>query len=400
MSGYVDFIINDGGGWEGRGPIGQALQETGHGQVRFDPGMLRPFIDDEGHRVVSLNTGRYRYDEKKQRRVPIRTTVRCSDLAAHGYGHPVHNATTMRKEDWIQVDRAVVKATRQRMTAWDDLRRRSSRGGFNAMAKTTLEYEAMTDPGEAVVDMDGIADARTDRPLFKLRSVPLPITHADYWFSRREIAVSENSSTPLDTTMGEACGRRVGEMIERTLIGTVTGMTYGTQTAGYGTHDGTSTVYGYTNYPNRVTKTDLHTPTTANPENVVEDVIEMRETMYSNGFFGPFVVYYSTGYDRFLDDDYFRTGGTSVTRTLRERLESITGIESYKRLDFLTSGYQLIMVQITSDVVQAIDGMDITTVMWETRGGMQINFKVMCIQVPLLKAPYNGVAGIIHGTTS
>jgi hypothetical protein len=60
----------------------------------------------------------------------------------------------------------------------------------------------------------------------------------------------------------------------------------------------------------------------------------------------------------------------------------------------------MILVQMTAEVAQAINGMEITTVQWPSQGGMRHNFKVMCIKVPLLKAPYDGVAGIIHATTS
>jgi uncharacterized linocin/CFP29 family protein len=388
---FVDFVLNG----QGHGEVGAAL-----GEVRFDPGLLRPFIARDGQPAVTVNTGRMRWDEKLRRDVPVTATYKAADLAARGIAVPTANATSLRKNDWINIDTAVQRATRQRLRAWADLAASSSVGGFNGMAKLTHEYESMTDPGEAVVDMDGLADGRNDSPLFKLRSVPLPITHSDFWFSERRLAVSRNSGTPLDTTMAEAAGRRVAEMIERTLLGVETGVTYGTQTAGVGTHDGTSTVYGYTNFPYRVTKTDLTTPTGSNPEAVKQDVIEMRETMYTNGFYGPFMLYHSTGYDAFLDDDYFRSGSTAASRTLRERVGEIEGIAGIRRLDYLTSGYQMVLVQMTSDVAQAINAMDVTTVQWDSQGGLRKNFKVMAIQVPLLKAPYNGVAGIVHGTTS
>lgn len=390
---FVDFVMNG----KGHGEVGEAL-----GQVRFDPNMLRPFIDNRGKKCVMVNTGQTRVItvNGKQVLTPLIKKMLVADLQRQGIDNAVWNATTLRKEAWISIQDAVVKATRQRLRAWSDLMNASSFGGFNGMAKMTHEYQAMTDPGEAVVDMDGITDGRTDTPLFKLRSIPLPITHSDFWFSEREIAVSRNSGTPLDTTMAEAAGRRVAEMIEKTLIGVETGVTYGTQTAGVGAHDGTSTVYGYTNYPNRVLKIDLNTPTGANPEAIMTDVLEMVETMQSNGFFGPYMLYTSTGYSRFLNDDYFRSGSTSAVRSLRQRIMEIDGIQDIRRLDYLTSGYQMILVQMDSEVVQAINGMDITTVQWDSQGGMRKNFKVMAIQVPLIKAPYNGVSGIIHATTS
>jgi hypothetical protein len=391
-------VINDGsalhnGQWQG--PVGPVLEA-----VRSEPGLMRPFLNDRGQHCMTIRTGKMVYNNATRTYHAEKKTFLVQDLIRRGYTSPVMNATSLTRDAWIQLDTAVVKATRKRLKAWTDLRSRSRVGGFDAVGKTTYEYQATDDPGEAVKDMDMLTDARRDRPNIILKSVPLPFTHSDFSFSMREIAISRNSRVPLDTTMAEAAGRRVAEMIEKTLIGIETGMTFGTQTTGYGTHTGTSTEYGYTNFPYRVTKTDLHSLSASSPEQLVEDLIEMRETMYTNGFYGPFMVYMSTGYDRYLDDDYFRTGGTSAVRTLRERVMEIEGIEDIQRLDYLTSGFQIIMIQMDSETVQAIDGMDITTMMWETKGGLQMNFKVGCVQVPLLKSPYNGVSGIIHGTTS
>jgi hypothetical protein len=391
-------VIDDGAAFSnGRwlGSVGQTL-----GEMRCEPGMFRPFLNERGQHCVNIRTGRTVYNNATRTYHPEKKVFLVEDLMRRGITSPVFNATSLTKEAWIQLDTAVVKATRKRLKAWNDLRSRSRVSGFDAMGKTTYEYQATDDPGEAVKDMDGLTDGRRDRPNIILKSVPLPITHSDFSFSMREIAIARNSRVPLNSTMAEAAGRRVAEMIEKTLIGIETGITFGTQTTGYGTHTGTSTEYGYTNFPYRVTKTDLHSLSASSPEQLIEDLIEMRETMYANGFYGPFMVYTSTGYDRYLDDDYFRTGGTSAVRTLRERALEIEGIEDIQRLDYLTSGFQIVMIQMDAETVQAIDGMDVTTVMWETRGGMQVNFKVLAIQVPLLKSPYNGVSGIQHGTTS
>lgn len=388
---FVDYVLNG----QGFGNVGRQMSD-----IRYDPGMLRPYIDEHGHRCVTVNTGRTIRDNKTGRDVPLKQKMRIADLMSRGIYTPVFNATSLRKEEWIELDKTVIRAARQRLRAWSDLASRNSFGGFNAMSKMTLEYEAMSDPGEAMVDMDGLAGGRQDSPLYKLRSLPLPITHSDFWFSQRRLAVSGNSGTPLDTTMAEAAARRVAEMIERTVIGTETGATYGTQTTGITAHDGTSTVYGYTNLPQRITKTNLTAPTGSNPESTVADILAMRNTMYGYKFYGPYMIYHSTDWDQYLDNDYARLGGNNANMTLRDRLRAIEGIEDVRRLDFLTSTFTLIMVQMTSDVARAIDGMGITTVQWESQGGMRLDFKVMAIQVPQLRFDYNGVAAIQHATTA
>jgi uncharacterized linocin/CFP29 family protein len=386
----VDFILNE----EGHGPVGQALAEC-----RLDPGLYRPFINNQGHKCVTVQTGRLVRDNKTGQNVPEYRTCRVRDLQDRDINNPVMaNAAGMLKDQWTYLDRVVMEAYRERLSAWSDLVRSSSLSGFNAMAKTTIEYQSVNDPGEAVVDMWGISDGRRDAPLFKLRSTPLPITHSDFWFSLREIMQSRQGQYPLDTTMAEFAARRIAETVEDTTIGLVTGMTYGTNT---NEHDGTSTIWGYTNCPARILKTDLTTPTGSNPEAVNQDIIEMIELMESNKFYGPYMLYHSTAYTKWLNSDYFRSGATTgMATTTRQRILQNSGIRDIRRLDRLTSGYQLILVQMDSQTARAINAMEPTLIQWESQGGLRQNFKVIAIQVPQIRWDYNGTAAIVHGTTS
>jgi hypothetical protein len=55
----------------------------------------------------------------------------------------------------------------------------------------------------------------------------------------------------------------------------------------------------------------------------------------------------------------------------------------------------VLLVQMTSDVVDLVDGMPIQTVQWDTEGGFIHNYKVMTIQVPRVKSDYNNRSGIV-----
>jgi hypothetical protein len=117
------------------------------------------------------------------------------------------------------------------------------------------------------------------------------------------------------------------------------------------------------------------------------------------------MVYHSNDWDQYLDNDYILTGGNVATQTLRERLKAIDGIQDVRRLDFLFSSttdqssggpgleevgtaypFTMIFVQMTPEVARAVNGQDITTIQWPSVGGLRLNFKVMCIQVPQLRA--------------
>jgi hypothetical protein len=377
-------------------------------------GLRRPYLDKYDRPSVTINRGRWTV-EKGERR-PIREHVLIKDLVNNGIPMPVTNATALRKEEWIMLDQVVLRAARFRLRAWADLANANSFGGFNGFAKLILEHETMTDPGEAIVDMDGVTEGRTDGPQFQLQGLPLPITHSDFWCSSRFLATSRNTGTPFDATMGEASGRRVAESIEKVTIGVDTGVTYGGASTYVGGYGRASTVYGYINFPSRLTSVTGYSPLKNGrsgsgwkASDTLADVLAIRNALYANKFYGPFVIYHSNDWDQYLDNDYILTGGNVATQTLRNRLRSIEGIADVRRLDFLTSvataandpaqiltghPFRFIVVELSPSVARAVNGMDITTVMWEMKGGMQLNFKVMAIQVPQLRADAYGNCGI------
>lgn len=403
-----DFVLNG----EGHGAVGSALAD-----VQYDPGLMRPYYDDKGRSCVLVNTGRKAARKKPNGELitnsdgcpvpfPVFEKRLVADLAwNHGMTRMTHNATVLSKEQWITLSSIVRTAFRKRLRAWSDLMATNSYGGFDGMSTMMLEYQTMSDPGEAIVDFDGMSEGRNDQPLFKLEGLPLPITHSDFWFPERLLAVSRKSGTPLNTRMAEAASRRVAEMVEKTLIGTVTGPTLGSAAAGgagiaYGR---APSVYGYTNHPARTTVTTFAVPTGTNTDTTVSDVLGALQTLKNLNFFGPYMIYHSTDWDRYLDGDYYAmttSGSVAPTKTLRQRLREIDGVQDVRRLDFLTSTYTMIIVQMTSDVVQAVNGMDVNVIQWPSMGGMRINFKVMAIQAPLITPDYSDNLGIAHCTTA
>lgn len=391
----TDYILNN----QGYGEVGSVVGRRG-----FDPGYMRPYFDVNGVRVVDVRRGAC-WDDKKRAYTPRIEKVRISDLLANGVSSPVFNATALRREEWILFDQAVLRATRQRLKAVGDLMSMGLTYSVPGMSKMILEHETMNDPGSALVDMNGLTEGNNDGHFFQLEGLPLPITHSDFQFSERELQVSRNTpGSALDTLRAEAAGRRIAERLEQTLIGSITGTTYGgssTQTGGYGR---ASTVQGYLNFTNRNTKTNLTTPTGANPNATLDDVLEMRELLYADGFYGPFMLYHSTDWDVFLDADYAFVNGTgwaaNPVMTLRDRLRRVEGITDVRRLDYMTGTaypFTMLLVQMTPEVVRMVNGMEVTTVQWEEKGGMSLRFKVMCIKVPQLRADYNGNCGIVHG---
>lgn len=326
----------------------------------MDTNILRPYVGDDGRSYITVNEG-------GKPKAKLVTNV----------------PATLRKDDWKILDEAIIRVAKPRLRVFGDLRSAGLQfiipDGF---AKTVLEYEDMSDITPATVSMDGLRRSESDRPEFDLKSIPLPITHKDFGFSARQIAASRTGGSPLDTTTAELAARRVAEEIEKMTLGTRDSYAFGG-----------GTVYGYTNFPGRLTG-NLTDPTTGTPADTVQDVLAMRQQSRANFHYGPWVMYNSPDWDVYLDDDYSAAKGDN---TLRERILKLKGIQAVETADYL-EGLQFILVEQVADVARAIVGMEMTTVQWESQGGLEVEFKVMAIMLVQLRSDQNGNTGIVHRT--
>lgn len=356
----LDFILNG----QGHGDVASRLLSC-----NGDVGILRPFLGADGRSYVTMmvmnnHTGK----------MEPKTFV-------------TNAPTSMRRDDWKILDDAVMRTARPRLRIIGDLRSAGLTMNLpNGMGKIIMEYETIGDITPATISMDGLRRSQGDRAEYGLGGIPLPIIHKDFDFTLRQILVSRNSNTPLDTTTAEAATRKVVEEADKLALGVAGSYGFG----GY-------TIYGIINHPNRNTM-DLTLPTDEEwtPKVLVQEVMQMKAKSVADLMYGPWAMYVSSAWDAYLDDDYADNNGTG---TLRTRLRQIEGINDIRTADYLT-GYQVVLVQQSSDVIRVIIGMDVTTLQWESHGGMQMNFKVMTIMVPQVRADPSGNSGIVHGVAA
>jgi len=360
----MDFILN-----------GRATGDVATKLLRcnFDANCLRPYIGNDGRSYITVN------QNGTPKAVPIGN--------ANDYGSGGVTAT-LRKDDWKILDDAIIKAAKPRLKAVADLRAAGLTFTIpNGMGKTVLETETMSDIGPASVSMDGLRENQNDRPVFELTNLPLPIIHKDFSFSARQIAASRNGGSPLDTTSAELASRRVAEEAEKLLLGV--------STVADQYSFGGGVIYGYTDFPNALTRT-ITAPTGADGQGAtfLADVMAMIQQAKNAYHYGPYMLYVASAWDQFLDDDF----KAASDKTIRNRVKELADIQDIRTLDYLTGTYDVVLVQMTTDVVREVIGMDITTLEWDTIGGLQKNYKVMAIMVPQLRADQNGRTGIVYGS--
>jgi len=354
----MDFILNG----KASGDVASKLLQN-----NFDVRSLRPYIGKDGRSYITVNQG--------------------GILKAA----PVQNATaTLRKDDWKILDDAIVKVSKPRLKAVGDLRAAGLTFTIpNGMGKTVLETETMSDIGPASVSMDGLRENANDRPVFELSNLPLPIIHKDFQFSARQIMASRNGGSPLDTTSAELAARRVAEEAEKLLLGN--------STVADQYSFGGGVLYGYTDLPCAITSETLTCPTSSGwtGETFLGEILSMIVALYANYHYGPYMLYCAPAWDQYLDNDF----KAASDKTLRNRVKEVSSIIDVRTLDYLTD-YDIVLVQMTSDVVREVIGMDITTVEWDTTGGLQKNFKIMAILVPQLRCDQDDNSGILYASCS
>lgn len=294
---------------------------------------------------------------------------------------------TLRKDEWKLYDTAIVQIAKARLIGVNDLMSRGlSMKLNNALGVTRVEWENDTDLTPASVSMSGIQRSQDDRVEYSLTGIPVPIIHKDWTLNVRQLEASRKTGQPLDTTMAQKAGRVVAEAIESMLWNGYTGL------------GSNNTIYGYLNAQYRNTAsisvswaTD---PTTdaAIGSKIMADVLVMIGKAQADHMYGPYMLYVPINVMTNMGNDF----KANSDRSILERIQAIEGIAGVKATANLSNS--VVLVQLTPDVIQMIDGIQPTMVQWDSHGGMVTNFKILSIMLPRTRNDSEQQSGIVHGS--
>lgn len=366
----------------------------------YDAYKLQPFLDKNGRACIKTYRGNpldhYKAQQIKRKELTGKSLTDSENTFLKSYkkNHDVQFVTnaTLRYDEWRLLDEAIQGVVRERLVGFDDLRRNNLvRPLGNAMATTVLTHDILKDSMEANINMVPTAQRGGDRPTYDTGHTPIPIVDADFFFNDRVLQESRNRGNGIDVDGIEAATRRVNEKLEDMLFGATASLTYGG-----------GTLHTYLSEPNiNTVELTVHwddSPKTA--EDIKEDVLAMKQMSINDKHFGPWMLYVPTAYDTVLDEDYKSTSA-GMSQTIRERILQIDGIQGISVVDRLPAD-TVLLVQMTSDVVQLIDGMPITPIEYMSDPWTH-NYKVMTIQVPRIRYSYdsagNKTSGIVKLAT-
>jgi len=337
-----------------------------------DPGILRPFQHDGKCYVELWNKSK---GERETHRVP-------------------HNTATLPHEVWLEIDQTVTRAMRKRLKAVADVEEaglvRNIPNGFAVQALMTQRASRV---GTANLGMDPMQTGPKDRHVNDTVLIPLPCIWADWGFGARELAVSRRGGLPLDLASAEDQAFACAELAEKMLIGNSEYDQY--------QYIANAKIWGYTDFTSRVTGTiTIPTADAWVGSTLLGELLTAIQALIAVKKYGPYMMYLAPAWSRYLENDYLSTtAGQTTTITTRERILKHGEIQDIRSLDYLT-GWDILLVQMETETVREIIGMDWTTVQWEEQGGNLLNWRILGIRVPQIRSDYDGNCGVCHLTVA
>jgi hypothetical protein len=288
------------------------------------------------------------------------------------------------------LDGTVVKVGRQRLALVDDL----INAGLvyrldNWMSVPSLTYRQTSNGGYARRTM--MPDSRGERTVLDLdyESIPIFCTWEDFSFEIREILAAERVGAPLDTAILEQCVRNVNEAIEDQAINGATTVDGAVLKINGLTAPGalTSPVNTYAYTGGEAWSAVGHTG-----DEILADIQSGIDVLVADNYYGPYNLYIPRGYASKMALDFKANGDL----TIRERVLELSEIANIRVLDYLPADRTL-LVQMTSDVVDVIQGQSPTVVSWTDGPGWNRFWCVMACTIVRWKANKSGGVGFAVG---
>lgn len=299
----------------------------------------------------------------------------------------------------VLVDTAVMEVGLQRLTLVKDLMDEGLVFNLNdPLSVTQLEWNSMGKLGAAQRVMLPGARYENKLPVMAANRIPIYITMDGFNLNVRVLKTSQRAGIPLDVSIVKQCVRSVNEAIEDAAINgatTLDGQAF--YHAGY-TAPGLINAPGANTYSITV-RWDDAAATAAGTigAKILADVQGMVAKNTADRKYGPYNLYVSTAYGMALDNDFKANGEL----TIRQRIEQLTAGGRPIRVrvaDFLPTT-TVVLLQMTSDVVDVINGMPPTVIPYTSIDGFVIHNLVMAVVVTRVRVDSDGASGVCVGTT-
>lgn len=287
----------------------------------------------------------------------------------------------LRKDEWEQLDSAVVEAATGRLNAIQRLQDLGLTFPLDSIGVMTYQWNVSSQMTRATVNLTGQTTQDLDKVDYLLKGVPIPVIHKAFNIGERSLEASRRMGQPIDTVNAYEASRVVAEELERMFFD--------------GAHNvelNQDTIYGVTNEPN------VNTGSAEGDFGTLSNVLPTFTAMVSDAadanMHGPFEAWvYKTQYIEMMEVYTDGSGQSAMERVLN----AIPSLNAIHPADYLSAG-EIVLAQMTPNVLGlALYDMNMI-VEWPSGDGMTHHFKIMTIGAPVVRSDYDSQSGIVYYT--
>ena len=334
-------------------------------ELLSDVNAQRPYIAEDGNSYITQNS----VDAEGNK-------VEKAVLAA--------NAATLRKDEWLQIDAAVLEVAQKGTPFVDYCMRHGLTFNLNdAIGTMELGYEVVSDMNGAYISMDGAVKGNDDTVQYDIRYMPIPIIQKEWTLNLRRLMASRKKGEALDVVQLRIGAKKVKQYIEHLFVN------------GEYKNNG-QVLQGLTKFEFRNVGgagKGIWSSTTKTGAAIFADVQEMIRTAKDKGFKNgyTFDLFIPSAYEDRLDQDY----ATGYPKSIRERLAEIGSLGEIIVVDELAEN-NVVLLPRSKEVVEAVLGMPMTVTEDANSKGYIRTYNIQEITLPRFKADYNKDCGIVH----
>tara|TARA_R110000868_G_scaffold117128_3_gene311395 strand:+ start:303 stop:1340 length:1038 start_codon:yes stop_codon:yes gene_type:complete len=296
--------------------------------------------------------------------------------------------STLKKDEWEELDSAVVQAATKPLNVVATLQRLGLVRRLGSIGTLTAQYNKSSEVTAANRSLTGTTGGAKDLPDYDLVGVPVPVIFKEFEIPMRTLAASRRMGDGLDLTAAVAAAKVVGESLEDLVIsGDATISLNGGSISGLTSHadrnTDTATNYGGGDW--------------GTIANVVSTISGMIAAAEGDNYFGPYALFVSTTQYGQASRSFFTDGSGD---TARDRALRIPQLQLFEAAHWLADGVA-VLVNLSRDVIELayVDAyFPVVNMEWTSGDGMMTSYKVMSVATPIVKSEYSGKSGIVHCT--
>jgi hypothetical protein len=297
---------------------------------------------------------------------------------------PVANATegTLLKQEWQQLDAKVIDVARRRLRFVQMLEASGCTINLaSGLGVTEYEWQTMVSNGNPRLTMDGLKQGETNKPVFGLDSIPIPMICDNWNLNLRFLETSRRKGMSMDTTLAGSIALSISDYTENMFINGTGNFTVGGKT-----------LYGLFDTPTALTESyskawdDVDTT----GQNILDDIGKAVKKANAKYHYGPFTLLLPQKYQEKLGQDFKANGD----KTIRERILELEYIEGIEYTEFVTTD-KWALIEFNVENIACVSGMDMTNYQQQLLSGWSTEYMVALIKVPLFRADAESQTGLV-----